>query len=120
MSAPQLHKLKMLSLVSVASDSTVITYDSIMQLLDLVSVRVVEDMFMDCMYQNLILGKMDQRRGCFLVTFAASRDSSFDRTSMVQQLQNWCNAADNAVASLGVQINHHNKVKVFFSQFCNL
>ena len=59
--------------------------------LDIASVRALEDLLIEAIFLQAIRGKMDQRRGCFLVDEVLGRDLSDRALSDVgQQLSEWC------------------------------
>ncbi len=60
--APQIKKLKMLSIVDAAQASKELEYESLMRDLELPTVRELEDLIIDCIYNELVAGKLDQLR----------------------------------------------------------
>lgn len=57
---PQLKKLKMISVADAAQKSKVLHYAELMRELDLDTVRELEDMIIDCIYNELVAGQLDQ------------------------------------------------------------
>jgi len=70
----QIHKLKKLSLVTMASRNPTLAYDEIQEALELDSQDAVEQLIIDSLYDNLLAGKLDSQKGCFLVDFCMGRD----------------------------------------------
>ena len=56
----QLKKLKMISIVDATHKSKVLEYQDLMQQLDIGSLRELEDLIIDCIYNELVEGKLDQ------------------------------------------------------------
>jgi COP9 signalosome complex subunit 7 len=66
-------------------------YEMLLTTLDIASVRALEDLLIEAVFLQAIRGKMDQRRGCFLVDEVLGRDLSDRALSDVgQQLTEWC------------------------------
>ncbi len=57
---PQLKKLKMISIADAAQKSKVLHYGNLMTALDMQTVRELEDLIIDCIYNELIAGQLDQ------------------------------------------------------------
>ncbi len=108
-SAPQLQKLKMMTLVSLASGAKVLPYASLMAELDLPTIRELEDLVIDCTYEKLLAAKLNQKNACVEVEFACARDiSQADVASMIQQLTAWNTRADQVVQKLQAKIEAAN------------
>ena len=60
MKPPQVKKLKMLSIVDAAQRSKLLEYPKLMSDLDIGSLRELEDLIIDCIYNDLVSGKLDQ------------------------------------------------------------
>lgn len=65
-------------------------YELLLRELDIVNVRALEDLLIDCMYQGLIKGKLDQKYQCVEVYEAISRDiKEGDVDQMIKVLKKW-------------------------------
>uniref|UniRef100_A0A7N2KXK5 PCI domain-containing protein n=1 Tax=Quercus lobata TaxID=97700 RepID=A0A7N2KXK5_QUELO len=110
----QVVKLKQLSVLTLAETnkslivvlSQVLPYDQLMQELDVMNVRELEDFLInECMYAGIVRGKLDQLRRCFEVQFAAGRDLRPGQLgSMIQTLSNWLATSDNLLISIQEKI----------------
>lgn len=67
-------KLRQLTIVSLAADNKVIPYTVLLQQLDIPNVRELEDLIIECIYQGVIKGKLDQKHKQLEVDFAIGRD----------------------------------------------
>lgn len=66
-------------------------YETLLTTLDIAGVRSLEDLLIEAIFLQAIRGKMDQRRGCFLVDEVLGRDLSERALADVgQQLADWC------------------------------
>jgi COP9 signalosome complex subunit 7 len=63
LSQKQLFKLKQLTLISQAPKK-VVPYKELLQLLDIASIRDLEDLIIQTIEQELMVGKLDQKRVC--------------------------------------------------------
>ncbi|KAL9600796.1 MAG: hypothetical protein Q9219_002934 [cf. Caloplaca sp. 3 TL-2023] len=59
LSEPQAHKLRQLSLLSLATSPSTLTYPHLLQALSLPSVRVLEDLVISSIYAGLLTAKLD-------------------------------------------------------------
>jgi COP9 signalosome complex subunit 7 len=99
-------KLKQLTVMTLAETSKVLPYDLLMQQLDISNVRELEDLLInDCMYCGIVRGKLDQRRRCFEVQFAAGRDLRPGQLdNMIATLANWLGSSDNLLLTIQEKI----------------
>jgi COP9 signalosome complex subunit 7 len=99
-------KLKQLTVMTLAESSKVLPYDLLMQQLDISNVRELEDLLInDCMYTGIVRGKLDQRRRCFEVQFAAGRDLRPGQLdNMIATLANWLGNSDNLLLTIQEKI----------------
>lgn len=102
----QVLKLKQLTVLTLAETNKVLPYDQLMQELDVVNVRELEDFLInECMYAGIVRGKLDQLRRCFEVQFAAGRDLRPGQLgSMIQTLTNWLGTSDNLLLTIQEKI----------------
>lgn len=92
---PQLHKLRLLTVVSMATSRRTLPYFELLSALDLQDVRQLEDFLISgCLYGGLIKGKPDQKAQCLHVEDAFPRDMPPDQlTSVVLSLGGWLETA---------------------------
>ncbi|KAJ0105267.1 hypothetical protein Patl1_18421 [Pistacia atlantica] len=89
-------KLKQLSVLTLAESNKVLSYDQLLQELEVANVRELEDFLInECMYVGIVKGKLDHSRRSFevesftLVQFVAGRDLRHGQLdSMMQKLTN--------------------------------
>ncbi|KAI3741721.1 hypothetical protein L1987_59395 [Smallanthus sonchifolius] len=98
----QVLKLKQLTVLTLAEANKVLLYDVLMQELDVINVRELEDFLInECMYVGIVRGKLDQLRRCFQVQFAAGRDLRPEQLgSMIHTLSNWLSTSDNLLITI--------------------
>ncbi|TQE01159.1 hypothetical protein C1H46_013182 [Malus baccata] len=82
--------------------SDIIAVPNVLQELDVINVRELEDFLInECMYAGIIRGKLDQLRKCFEVQFAGGRDLRPGQLgSMIQTLSNWLDTSSNLLISI--------------------
>ncbi|CAI5711621.1 unnamed protein product [Hyaloperonospora brassicae] len=86
----QVNKLRKLTAVLLAHRFKNIPYDTLMQELDVSTVREVEDILIEAIYSGLIQGKLDQKLRCFVVKYAVGRDTHDEGVDeMIEKLTNW-------------------------------
>ncbi|GFZ00704.1 proteasome component (PCI) domain protein [Actinidia rufa] len=102
----QILKLKQLTVLTLAETNKVLPYDVLMQELDVVNVRELEDFLInECMYVGIVKGKLDHLRRCVEVQFAAGRDLRPGQLgNMIQTLTNWLTTSDNLLISIHERI----------------
>ncbi|KAK1327043.1 COP9 signalosome complex subunit 7 [Acorus calamus] len=102
----QIRKLKQLSVLTLAETNKELSYDQLMQELDVSNVRELEDFLInECMYSGIVRGKLDQLRRCFEVQFAAGRDLSPGQLSnMIETLTSWLSTSDSLLHSIQEKI----------------
>ncbi|KAJ3117645.1 hypothetical protein HDU96_006075 [Phlyctochytrium bullatum] len=68
----------------------ILPYDKLLQYLDIANVRELEDLIIDAIYQDIIKGKLDQKRGCVEIESAMGRDLKPGQADLVlETLRNW-------------------------------
>ncbi|KAG9452177.1 hypothetical protein H6P81_005081 [Aristolochia fimbriata] len=102
----QVHKLKQLTVLTLAETDKILSYDQLMRELDVTNVRELEDFLInECMYAGIVRGKLDQLRRCFEVQFAAGRDLRPGQLAgMIQTLASWLSTSDNLLMSIQEKI----------------
>ena len=58
----QLKKLEMITIVDMASKSALLSYDEISRKLGIEDTRQVEEKIIECIYSNLLKGKLNQKK----------------------------------------------------------
>jgi len=98
----QQSKLKQLTVVSLAGKSKRLSYDELMEQLDIQHVRQLEDLLISqCFHPGLIRGKLDQKQRCLHVHQAAARDvRPQEAAPIIQGLQNWLQASRDVLVHL--------------------
>jgi COP9 signalosome complex subunit 7 len=71
---PQARKLKQLTLASLAAKHSQLGYDLLRAELEIDSLRELEDLVLDTVYQGLIDAKIDQAQKKVIVDWAIGRD----------------------------------------------
>jgi len=101
----QLTKLKRLSIVSLAMESRILPYATLLNYLDISSIRELEDLIIDSIYQDVIRGKLDQKEQQFEVEYIMGRDL---RPGQLEQLhvalQNWSQRTADVLSALDAKI----------------
>ncbi|KAM1024469.1 hypothetical protein ACFX13_038466 [Malus domestica] len=91
--------------------TTVISYDQLLEQLDLSNVRELEDFLInDCMYAGIVKGKLDHLRRSFEVQFAAGRDLRPGQLgNLIQTLDDWLDTTNNALLTIEEKIKWADK-----------
>ncbi|KAJ3177833.1 COP9 signalosome complex subunit 7a [Gaertneriomyces sp. JEL0708] len=105
LSAIQLRKLRHLSMVTLSSDCRSLAYDMLLDYLQIPNVRELEDLIIDAIYQELIKGKLDQKKKCLEVEYAMGRDVRPEQVdSLISTLGTWAKTSENVLAAIDEQI----------------
>jgi COP9 signalosome complex subunit 7 len=108
-----LNKLKLLTIVSFAAQRKILPYDMLQKELDIGNVRDLEDMIIDCCYQGLIKGKLDQKKAAFEVASSIGRDiGPADVEDMIKKLQNWLDTSNSLIEHLDKKMTQANEEKL--------
>ena len=103
-------KLKQLTIVSLATDSKVIPYETLLDSLDLKDTRTLEDCIIEGMYAGLFTGKLDQKTKQFHVNETAGRDCKpGELAEMISVLKAWVEAAEDTSAQISQKIAYAEK-----------
>lgn len=111
-SLPQLNpaqstKLKQLSIVTLAERSRILLYSDLLAYLDLSSVRQLEDLIIDAMYQDVLKGKLDQKEGRLEIEYTIGRDlepGTAGLELLLNKLRDWSDRTSGVIKALDVQI----------------
>ena len=80
----------MISIVDRASQNKILEYGQLMKYLDIQELRELEDLIIDCIYNDLISGKLDQKNKVLQVEYTYGRDvRESDIDNMVFKLEDW-------------------------------
>ncbi|KAI0358914.1 hypothetical protein OH77DRAFT_1502109 [Trametes cingulata] len=94
-------KLKQLTLVSLAQDSRILPYKDLLRVLDMPTVRELEDLIIDAIYLDIVRGKLDQKEGQFEVEYTMGRDLEPGKLEqLLLSLQNWASTTAAVLATL--------------------
>ncbi|CEM34150.1 unnamed protein product [Vitrella brassicaformis CCMP3155] len=111
-------KLRMLTVTSMASNSTLLTFDALATALDLEpgNTRQLENIIIETIYAELVEGKMDQEKQCFAVSGVASRDVRLpqDLDDMIDILGKWGKATEQVLKSLNDRLTDDSKERQKF------
>ncbi|KAG8824978.1 hypothetical protein FRC19_000663 [Serendipita sp. 401] len=101
----QLTKLKYLSLASMATQSRILGYGQLLSALDISSIRELEDLIIDAIYQDIVRGKLDQKEQQFEVEFTMGRDLQMSQLpSLLEELRQWSQRTAGVIAALDKKI----------------
>ncbi|CEG83382.1 hypothetical protein RMATCC62417_17311 [Rhizopus microsporus] len=107
LSATQIKKLRQLTLVSLSEHTQTLDYVFLLNELNITTVRELEDLIMDAMYDGLLTGKLDQRQQQLLVTKAIGRDVRPEQLDeMMETLGAWSAQTARTLARLDANIAH--------------
>ncbi|PFH45402.1 hypothetical protein AMATHDRAFT_160038 [Amanita thiersii Skay4041] len=101
----QIMKLKHLSIVSLAAERRILPYSDLLRVLDMPTVRELEDLVIDAIYLDVVRGKLDQKEAQFEVEYTMGRDLEPGKLeSILAALQNWTETTSAVLATLDVKI----------------
>ncbi|KAI5843904.1 hypothetical protein DFP73DRAFT_573498 [Morchella snyderi] len=102
----QLHKLRQLSLITLASQGpSHLTYASLLHTLDLASTRALEDLVISSIYASLLSAKLDTQSALVEVSSTAGRDvAPAEIPAMMRTLQAWGGVCEEVLADLEAQM----------------
>ena len=89
----QVHKLELITIADMASKQAVVPYDALMQVLDIADIRQLEDKIIECMINDLLKGRLNQKNRSLHVQSTFGRDvqdSAID--DILAKLQNQSHA----------------------------
>jgi len=105
-----LKKLQMITIAQMASENKQLRYASLKSALDISDLRQLEDLIIDCMYNELLKGKLDQKGQQVWVEYTFGRDSKQeDIGKMVAKLEDWDKQLEGAMKLVEQQIKDCNK-----------
>ncbi|ORX40676.1 hypothetical protein BD324DRAFT_611744 [Kockovaella imperatae] len=105
LTSAQLQKLKHLTLVSLALHHRSLSYSTLLTILELDSVRQLEELIIDSIYAELLTGKMHHHEQILHVDWVSGRDLRPEDLVHIQKgLETWCQTALTLVQALDDQI----------------
>ncbi|XP_018330329.1 COP9 signalosome complex subunit 7a isoform X2 [Agrilus planipennis] len=108
----QKKKLQHLTIVTLATKSKCIPYNTLLDELGIKNVRDLEDLIIEAIYADIIHGKLDQKNSQLEVDYAIGRDiRAADITTIVNCLQDWCSECENVLSCVESQIHRANSEK---------
>ncbi|TPX32378.1 hypothetical protein SmJEL517_g04532 [Synchytrium microbalum] len=106
----QVKKLKHLSLVTLSERTRSLNYSSLQTYLDMPNVRELEDLIIDAIYNDVIKGKLDQKKEALEVEYAMGRDLRPNQsTLLLSVLSNWIATSEGLLTALDNKMNSINK-----------
>jgi COP9 signalosome complex subunit 7 len=88
-----------------AKSARILTYSSLQEGLDIASIRELEDLIIEAMYQDVIHGKLDQLRQIFEIEWAMGRDlRQGEEKELLDALKNWSKTTGQVLKALDQQI----------------
>mmetsp|Transcript_24933 Transcript_24933/g.36776 ORF Transcript_24933/g.36776 Transcript_24933/m.36776 type:complete len:259 (-) Transcript_24933:171-947(-) len=86
----QIHRLKKLSLVSIAAKQKVVFYSDLQESLQIPDTQELEALVIECIYGGLLTGKLDQKQQTLHVVSCAARDVQADELDgIIEKLLAW-------------------------------
>ncbi|CAH1115573.1 unnamed protein product [Psylliodes chrysocephalus] len=112
LSSAQQKKLQHLTIVTLATKSKCIPYNTLLIELDIKNVRDLEDLIIEAIYADIIHGKLDQKNSQLEVDYAVGRDiRAEDINIIVNCLQDWCSSCEGVLSCVENQIHRANSEK---------
>nr|VZI49110.1 unnamed protein product [Spirometra erinaceieuropaei] len=108
----QVRKLRQLSIISACYSQKLIPYDRLLQMLELSSLRELEDLIIELFYLEAACGKLDQQKGLLVVESAIGRDlRETELPKLRSDLEAWCNRVDVVVSEVVGEMEKAKKLK---------
>jgi len=102
----QIIKLKHLSIVSLATDRRILPYSDLQMALDISNVRELEDLIIDAIYLDLLMGKLDQKEEQLEVSYTMGRDLEPGKLEQIlAALKDWVSTTTAVLFTLDIKIN---------------
>ncbi|KAJ3197095.1 autophagy protein atg9 [Irineochytrium annulatum] len=103
----QLRKLKHLSIVTLSGRLRTLPYSQLMEYLDISNVRELEDLIIDAIYQDIIKGKLDQKKRCLEVEYAMGRDLQPGQAGeILKTLVAWSKTSEQLLKAIDAQLSY--------------
>ena len=106
LTAKQLQKLKMLTLASLAARQSFLPFARLQEQLAIHSIRELEDLVIDCIYENLVEAKIDHKKAGVQVFSSFGRDVPPEQVpAMLNKLKTFLGHLENVEAFIDQQIH---------------
>jgi len=103
---PKLAKLQLLTIADTASKKQCVPYSDLMKQLGINDIRQIEDKIIDCIYNDLLKGRLDQKNQQLHVQSTAGRDiKESEIDAMIAKLQAWDQQLEQAQEFMEKQAN---------------
>lgn len=117
LTAAQKRKLQLLTVVSLATKDKLIQFADLQAAVDVYSPRELQDLIIEAVYQNLIVGKMDQENECLIIESCSCRDCrDEDIDDIIATLSWWSESSQKIISSLDGMVQYtqdsHEKYQV--------
>jgi len=100
-----LKKLKMLTLATLAANSTLLEYGSLMESLEMSSVRELEDLIIESIYEGLVEGKIDHKHNALMVMSSFGRDVKQEKVpELIGKLKNYLSHIESVETFISEEI----------------
>lgn len=105
----EIKKLRQLSLISLASQSSILSYQDLQKQLQIDTVRELEDIIIDTIYEGLIEATIDQRNQKIDVSRCAGRDIAANDVKMMREkIGQWLDDVNQLAFTLDNKIQQVN------------
>ncbi|KAH8834233.1 hypothetical protein DL96DRAFT_1666988 [Flagelloscypha sp. PMI_526] len=106
LNAAQTTKLKYLTLVSLAEERRIIPYSDLLSLLEMPSIRTLEDLIIDAIYLDILRAKLDQKEGQLEVEYTMGRDLNPKKIDdILAALTEWSSTTATVLSTLDNKID---------------
>ncbi|KAG9011397.1 hypothetical protein FRB90_007342 [Tulasnella sp. 427] len=101
----QLVKLKNLSIVSLAEKSRILPYSQLRSYLDITTLRELEDLIIDAMYQDVLKGRLDQKEQQLELEYTMGRDIRPGQLEeLLAALKSWSSQTEQVINALDTKL----------------
>ncbi|VDN97522.1 unnamed protein product [Rodentolepis nana] len=108
----QIRKLRLLTILTVCEYRHSISYDDLLKSLELTSLRELEDLIIELIYANALIGKLNQQKRLLLIESAIGRDFRREDLPKVKyDLNSWCNRVNKSLKDLADNLNAASALK---------
>ncbi|XP_064598951.1 COP9 signalosome complex subunit 7b-like [Liolophura sinensis] len=108
----QVTKLRHLTIVTLATKTKRIPYSVLLKDLEVENLRKLEDLIIESIYADVILGKLDQKNQLLEIDYAIGRDIRPEQVSeIINVLQDWCAGCEGVLKGVENQIQKANQCK---------
>lgn len=102
---PMVKKLQLLTLMTLASDTKYLSYERLSKELCIENIRELEDLLISAIYEDIILGRLDQLNSRLEVDWSAGRDVKYnDMVHIISTLNSWCGGCEKLLTNIEGQV----------------